>query len=242
MSPFRPGAEVLPLEETTHEAMAEAMLQPAGMRIADIGCGEGALARYLATAGAGVIGIDPDRERIDAARRAAEASANAAEFLTGTAEALGIPDGVLDAVIYSNSLHHVAVDKMRAALAEAARVLRPGGLLYVTEPLAEGAFFDVQRLVNDETEVRLRAYEELGRAGALGFEAVDERFYGTARRFDDYDDFVSRMSGRRAENARAFAENGPAIRARFEAQARREDGVFVLDMGFRANLLRQHSG
>ncbi|MDP6707916.1 MAG: class I SAM-dependent methyltransferase [Alphaproteobacteria bacterium] len=239
MSPFRPEAG--PLEEATHEAMAEALLSPAGKRIADVGCGEGALARYLATVGAGVIGIDPDRERIDTARRAAEASANAAEFLTGKAEALAFPDGVLDAVIFATSLHHVPPDKMRAALAEAARVLRPGGLLYVTEPLAAGAYFDVERLVDDETAVRVRAYDELGRAGELGFEAVSESFYGGSRRFEDYDDFVATVGGRRPENARAFADNGPAIRARFEAEARAEDGIFVLDMGFRANLLRKRA-
>lgn len=46
---------------------------------------------------------------------------------------------------------------MDRSLAEAARVIRPGGLLIVMEPLAEGGFFDALRIVEDETAVRVAA-------------------------------------------------------------------------------------
>ena len=244
MSPIRPADQKIALEETTHEAMTEALIRSAGKRIVDIGCGEGVLTRYLATVGGAVIGIDPDRTKVDAARVAADESANAAEFLTGVGEALTFADGALDVVIYSNSLHHVPTDKMRRALAEAVRVLKPGGFLYVMEPVAEGPFFEVQKLWGDETEVRARAYEALMDARKrLGLRLVEERFYGVARRFDDYDDLAVRIGGRSAANARTFALNGEAIRARFEELARREEGArpeagaYLLDMGFRVDLL-----
>ena len=60
MSPIRPADQKIALEETTHEAMTEALIRSAGKRIVDIGCGEGVLTRYLATVGGAVIGIDPE--------------------------------------------------------------------------------------------------------------------------------------------------------------------------------------
>jgi SAM-dependent methyltransferase len=55
------------------------------------------------------------------------------------------------------SLHHVPIPLMDRALAEVARVLRPGGHLYVSEPVYEGPFNDIVRLFNDEAVVRAAA-------------------------------------------------------------------------------------
>jgi ubiquinone/menaquinone biosynthesis C-methylase UbiE len=57
-------------------------------------------------------------------------------------ERLPFAAAAFDLVLLFNSLHHVPVDRQGAALAEAARVLRPGGDLLVAEPLAEGPWFD----------------------------------------------------------------------------------------------------
>ena len=86
-------------------------------------------------------------------------------YVEGAAEALPFPDASFDVVIFFNSLHHVSAESMDAALAEAARVLRRDGLLYVQEPSAQGPAFELLRPVNDETPVRKAAQQAL-RAGA----------------------------------------------------------------------------
>ena len=59
---------------------------------------------------------------------------------------------------------------MLGALREAARVLRPGGLVYVDEPLPEGDYFELVRVVEDELAVRLAAQRALDDAGLAGLE------------------------------------------------------------------------
>jgi len=54
-------------------------------------------------------------------------------------------------------------------------VLKPGGFVYVSEPVADGAFFDTIRMVDDETEVRARAYEALTAADQVGLRQLTER-------------------------------------------------------------------
>src|SRR3954447_23970558 len=88
--------------------------------------------------------------------------------LEGGAQALPLEDASADVVVFANSLHHVPGDLLDAALGEAARVLRPGGLLYLPEPVAEGPYFELVRAVDDETAVRAAAHAAIGRAAEHG--------------------------------------------------------------------------
>jgi SAM-dependent methyltransferase len=112
---FRPGppAEIL-----------EWVLPPQCDVAVDIGAGTGALTRELVRHVGTVIAVEPDR-RMGAvlASRVPRAA-----VLTGRAEDLPLPDGGVDAVVGSSMWHWV--DEARAA-SEAARVLRPGGVLGV---------------------------------------------------------------------------------------------------------------
>jgi ubiquinone/menaquinone biosynthesis C-methylase UbiE len=101
-----------------------------GARVLDVGCGTGRLARWIAErlgSRGSVVGLDPLEHRISVAR----SHGGAARFEVGRAEDLGaFEDRSFDAVCLSSVLHWVS-DKARA-LAEARRVLRPGGRLAVT--------------------------------------------------------------------------------------------------------------
>jgi SAM-dependent methyltransferase len=101
-----------------------------GLRVLDVGCGTGRLAHWLAerVGATGVVaGIDPLQERIDIAR----SRGGAARFEVGQAEDLGaFEDASFDMVCMSSVLHWV--DDKAKALAEARRVLRPGGRLGAT--------------------------------------------------------------------------------------------------------------
>ena len=142
---------------SSNTAVARELLDIPGKKAVDVGCGEGRFTRFLAQSGATVTGIDVKQVVLDRAAAKSREEGVAVEWINGRAEALPFEDASLDIVVFSNSLHHVAPDRMEAALREAARVLRPGGVLYVMEPVAAGPFFEATRLVNDEREVRDKA-------------------------------------------------------------------------------------
>lgn len=112
---------------------------PRGLDWLDVGCGTGALAAALAErAHARVWGVDPSREMLAAARRAVPRGVG---LRRGRGEELPFRDGWFDAVAYSLSLH--LLERPRA-LAEAARVLVPGGRVAVATFAPE--HFDVHWL------------------------------------------------------------------------------------------------
>jgi hypothetical protein len=60
--------------------------------------------------------------------------------------------------------------ELRDALREARRVVRADGIVYVAEPLTQGDYFELTRLVEDELEVRTAAQDALDRALDAGLE------------------------------------------------------------------------
>ena len=101
--------------------------------LVDVGCGEGQVARVAADAGMTVVGLDPAATQVRVARE----RAGGPVYLQGSATALAVADGVADAAVACLVFEHI-VD-VDAALAEVARVLRPGGrfLFLLNHPLLQ---------------------------------------------------------------------------------------------------------
>jgi ubiquinone/menaquinone biosynthesis C-methylase UbiE len=103
----------------------------AGLRILDLGCGEGGYARGLARRGAAVVGVDGSPRLIDVARQRTRADGLDVRFVAANASALdGIGSGEFDVVVAAMSL--MDVEDYAGAVAEAHRVLRGGGALVMS--------------------------------------------------------------------------------------------------------------
>jgi len=96
---------------------------PASCVALDVGCGTGISSRLLENRGTRVIGIDPNQDMLDQARRESPASI---EYCIGSGEHTGMPDGGADLVLCAQSFHWFDPP---AALREFHRVLKLGGRL-----------------------------------------------------------------------------------------------------------------
>jgi len=112
--------------------MALAALTPADWTVADLGCGTGRVAGELAPHVKHVIGIDNTPAMVKAAKERTQSLTNVT-IRKGELEALPIDDAVADAGLMVLVLTYVA--EVQTALAEAARVIRPGGRLVMIDLL-----------------------------------------------------------------------------------------------------------
>jgi ubiquinone/menaquinone biosynthesis C-methylase UbiE len=124
--------EFLPKDRNRKYVLDPAMLSRAGdvrgLTVLDLGCGEGRFSRMLTERGATVFGIDPTPELIDEAE-----ARGGATYEVGFAENLPYEDDCFDLVI--SYLVWIDVADVRPCIAEAARVLKPGGRLLVANLL-----------------------------------------------------------------------------------------------------------
>ncbi|GAC1630673.1 MAG: hypothetical protein NVS4B2_14000 [Chloroflexota bacterium] len=130
---FHPGGS-----ELTERLGCLLRLEP-GMLVVDAACGRGDSALYLArSSGCQVIGIDLGAGNVAAATEAAAAQSlgQLVEFRTGDVESLPIEDATVDAVICECAFCTFP-DKRRAA-AEFSRVLRPGGVVGLSDVTRSG--------------------------------------------------------------------------------------------------------
>lgn len=128
------GEQLLPGRTWEGLARGLARLCPRG-RYADLGIGDGMLTLLLAETAEKVTAVDISQEMLAALRTRAKAQGIAnIETVEGELENLPLPEASHDVVVMSQALHHAAdPDK---ALAEAVRVLVPGGSLLVLDLLA----------------------------------------------------------------------------------------------------------
>jgi 2-polyprenyl-6-hydroxyphenyl methylase/3-demethylubiquinone-9 3-methyltransferase len=99
----------------------------ARVRVLDIGCGGGLVSERMAALGYQVTGIDQSEGSIETARRHARAGGVTVDYQVGTAGQLSRLDGSVDLVVISDVLEHLY--DLPGAVAEIARVLRPGGIV-----------------------------------------------------------------------------------------------------------------
>jgi ubiquinone/menaquinone biosynthesis C-methylase UbiE len=101
--------------------------------VLDLGCGTGENLVPMVKRDAHVIGMDISPELVElAGQRLQSYGIRSAKLLVGSAYETGLPDASIDVVFSSALLHHLDLPKARA---EIYRILRPGGLFILREPI-----------------------------------------------------------------------------------------------------------
>ena len=171
-----------------------ATLPLVGATVLELGCGRAEKTRTLAETGrvAQIIALEVDA--IQHARNLAITDLPQVSFRHGGAEAIPAEDNSVDIVLMFKSLHHVPMQHMDQALSEIARVLKPGGLAWISEPVYAGNLNEVFKLFHDEKIVREAAFAAINKAvddGRLLLE--QELFFNTRSFFEHFGQFDQRM-------------------------------------------------
>jgi ubiquinone/menaquinone biosynthesis C-methylase UbiE len=159
-------------------------------------------------------------------------------FAHAGAEEIPAEDGSADIVMMFKSLHHVPLGVMDSAMREIRRVLRPGGLAYISEPVYAGDFNEVLKLFHDEKRVREAAFAAARRAVEEGvLELAGQHFFNTSNVFNDFAEFEQRIIGVTHTDHRLSPELLKTVRDKFEGYLGKDGACFT--MPIRVDLLRR---
>ena len=128
-----PADTPFPLEYSFH-LLHDSLRSMPNASVLDYGCGVGEDLVPIAKAGVDVIGLDISPELIELARKRAEAYGVKARFIVGSAYDTGLPSQSIDIVFAMAIFHHL---ELAEAKRELLRVLRPGGVLILQEPVRD---------------------------------------------------------------------------------------------------------
>ena len=211
-------------------------------RALELGCGTARQTRLLAAGGrfSSILALEVDRRQHE--KNLAIDDLPGVRFALGGAEEIPAPDGSVDAVFLFKSLHHVPVDLLGRSFAEMRRVLAPGGLVYISEPVFGGEYNEILRLFHDEERVREAAFEATRAAvdGGL-FELVSETFFLSPVRYKSFAEFEEKVIRVTHTEHRLSPELYERVRAKFEAhlgEGGARSGAHFL-APFRVDLLRK---
>ena len=206
-------------------------------KIIELGCGAAELARKLLARfpGSEIAGLEVDERQH--AKNLLDPLPGL-QFVAAGAQSIPYPDGAFDLALMLKSLHHVPLQLMDQALSEVHRVLKPGGLLYVSEPVFAGALNEVMRLFHDEELVRAAALRAVQKAVSAGdWEQLSETHFQVPVFFRDLAEFEARVIGVTFVNHQLDAATLQQVRERFMPHVKADGAHFVRPM--RVNLLRR---
>jgi ubiquinone/menaquinone biosynthesis C-methylase UbiE len=131
-----------------------------GLKVLDVGCGQGTDLYRYAAGGAEAVGIDLTPRHAALARAHLEAMQASGEVVLGDAEALPFPDSSFDRVSSNGVLHHTP--DMPAALREIRRVLRPRGRATIIVYHRDSTYFWITKILREGIVRRGLFRESLG--------------------------------------------------------------------------------
>ncbi|MEA1889110.1 MAG: class I SAM-dependent methyltransferase [Pseudomonadota bacterium] len=208
-----------------------------GKHILELGCGSAEITRNIATSGTGRKITALEVDEIAHEKNLQITDLPNVSFALSGAQEIPLEDDSVDVVFMFKSLHHVPLELMDASMQEIRRVLKPAGLLYISEPVFAGDFNEVLRLFHDEQKVREAAFHTVKKAVDEGlFNLVEETFFNSPMKFESFAEFENNTI-KATHSSHKLDDNLYAlVKQRFE-QHLGDDGAHFL-MPIRVDLLQ----
>lgn len=196
--------------------------------ILELGCGNAALTRLIATSGDGRNIVAAEVDTIQHEKNLLITDLPNVKFVLAGGENIPSADNSIDTVFMFKSLHHVPLDAMDITLEEISRVLKSGGLAYISEPIFAGDFNEILRLFHDEEKVRQAAFEALKRVvDSRKLVLKEELFFNTAVCFDNFKQYSDQVIDVTFKQHRLSEELYGKIVWKFEQIFVRNEGRFL---------------
>ena len=214
------------------------LLELDGKHILELGCGCAEITRDIASAG-----VDRKITALEVDEIAHEKNLQITDLPNVTfglsgAQAIPLEDESVDVAFMFKSLHHVPLDLMEPSMQEIRRVLKPAGLVYISEPVFAGDFNEILRLFHDEQKVREAAFSIIKKVVDEGlFNLVDETFFNSPMKFENFTDFENKVLNVTHTNYALDENVYSLVKQRFEDHAG-DHGAYFL-MPIRVDLLQR---
>jgi ubiquinone/menaquinone biosynthesis C-methylase UbiE len=208
-----------------------------GKHILELGCGSAEITRNIANGGSERKITALEVDEIAHGKNLQITDLPNVSFGLAGAQDIPLEDETVDVVFMFKSLHHVPLEQMALAMHEIRRVLKPGGLAYISEPVFAGAFNEILRLFHDESRVREAAFNTVKKAVDEGlFELVEETFFNAPMKFESFADFENKVLKATHTHHKLSEEVYGLVKQRFENHLG-DDGAHFL-MPIRVDLLQ----
>ena len=212
------------------------LLHLEGAKVLELGCGKAEKTRIVAKKAASVLALEVDEKQL--AKNATITDLPNVRFAHGGAEKIPAPDSNYDIVLMFKSLHHVPIESMDSAFSEIRRVLKPGGVAYISEPVYAGDYNELLKLFHDEKTVREAAFAAVKRALASGQLVLEsQEFFLQPVHFVNFEQFEQQVLKVTHTEHKLSAETFEKVRSRFNKHMTQEGAAF--HMPIRVDIIKK---
>ncbi len=212
------------------------LLHLEGAKVLELGCGKAEKTRIVARRAASVLALEVDEKQL--AKNITITDLPNVRFAHGGAEKIPAPDSNYDIVLMFKSLHHVPIESMDSAFSEIRRVLKPGGVAYISEPVYAGDYNEILKLFHDEKTVREAAFATVKRALASGQLVLEsQEFFLQPVHFADFEQFEQQVLKVTHTEHKLSAEAFEKVRSKFNRHMTQEGANF--HMPIRVDIIKK---
>lgn len=204
-------------------------------KILELGCGNAKMTKEIASNGFNrkVIACEVDEIQHN---KNLELEIPNIEFKLCGAQNIHLQDDFVDMVFLFKSFHHIPKEFMKKALSEIKRVLKPNGLVYISEPLFYGEQNSLIKIFHDEEEVRIDAFEAIKESiESEQFKLFREIFFQTDITYESFEDFQEKQMNLSYNEDNITQELILKVKNRYEELG---GGKLTLKKPFRVDILQ----
>lgn len=209
-----------------------------GKHILELGCGSAEITRNIATSGMNRKITALEVDEIAHEKNLQITDLPNVSFALSGAQAIPLQNESVDVVFMFKSLHHVPIELMEASMREIKRVLKPGGLAYISEPVFAGDFNEILRLFHDEQKVRQAAFNTIKKAVDEGLLMLQEEiFFNSPMKFENFAEFENNTIKATHSSHKLDEKLYLRVKQRFEQHVSENGAHFLMPM--RVDLLQR---